>query len=266
MELLSGETLAARLERGPLSIEEALHAGVQIASALESSHRAGVIHRDLKPANVMLTPSGVKLLDFGIARLAPPASATLRETVTATLTSRDALSGTLQYMAPEQLEGRDADARSDIFSFGALLYETITGRRAFAGDSPARVTAAILTGDPPAVLSLLPDAPKELHRRDSAAWSRIRPNDGRMRTICASNSVARRALARACWSGGAAIRLAADLDRGRGSHGRRSWSAHRDTAAASARGSADGPRRDFSAARQPVHAGRHARRTRGPFS
>jgi serine/threonine protein kinase len=164
MELLSGETLAARLARGPLSFEEAVRAGVQIAGALESSHRAGVIHRDLKPANVMLTPSGVKLLDFGIARFAPAAAAAFQQTATAAVASHDTLSGTLQYMAPEQLEGRDADARSDIFSFGALLYEMITGRRAFDGESPARVTAAILGGDPPAVSVLRPDAPQELDR------------------------------------------------------------------------------------------------------
>ena len=154
MELLSGETLAARLERGPLALDQALEFAGQIASALETSHRAGVVHRDLKPANVMLTASGVKLLDFGIARIAPADSVALRQTVTATVTAGDGLSGTLQYMSPEQLEGREADARSDIFSFGALLYEMVTGRRAFTGESPARITAAILTGDPPAVTSL----------------------------------------------------------------------------------------------------------------
>ena len=153
MELLAGETLAARLERGPLALEQTLELGVQIAGALESAHRAGVVHRDLKPANVMLTPSGVKLLDFGIARVASVASVALRETMTATLASHDSLSGTLQYISPEQLEGREADARSDIFSFGAVLYEMATGQRAFDGDTPARVTAAILTGDPPPAFS-----------------------------------------------------------------------------------------------------------------
>ena len=154
MELLTGETLAERLQRGPLSVEQTLDVGVQIASALDTSHRAGLVHRDLKPANVMLTPSGVKLLDFGIARFASLGSPALRDTVTATVATHDAHSGTLQYMSPEQLEGKEADARSDIFSFGALLYEMVTGLRAFAGDTPARVTAAILTDDPPSVSSL----------------------------------------------------------------------------------------------------------------
>jgi Tol biopolymer transport system component len=164
MELLAGETLADRLQRGPLSLEQTLDVAIQIASALDTSHRAGLVHRDLKPANVMLTPSGVKLLDFGIARFAPLGSAALHATATATVTPHDAFSGTLQYMSPEQLEGKEADARSDIFSFGALLYEMITGRRAFGGESPARVTASILTDDPPPMLSLQPSAPREVDR------------------------------------------------------------------------------------------------------
>jgi hypothetical protein len=164
MELLTGQTLAERLQRGPLSLEQTLDVGIQIASALDTSHRAGLVHRDLKPANVMLTPSGVKLLDFGIARFAPGESTTMRDTMTATLTDRGAIAGTLPYMAPEQLEGREADARSDIFSFGALLYEMITGRRAFNGESPARVTASILTDDPPPVLSLQASAPRGLDK------------------------------------------------------------------------------------------------------
>ncbi len=162
MELLEGETLAELLRRGPLSFAQTLEVALQIAAALETSHRAGLVHRDLKPANVMLTPSGVKLLDFGIARAAPLAAMPLRETATQAI--NDVFAGTLEYMSPEQLEGAEPDARSDIFSFGALLYEMITGRRAFVGETPARVTAAILTGDPPPIVSTQAIAPRELDR------------------------------------------------------------------------------------------------------
>ena len=148
MELLAGETLAQRLVRGPLSLEQTLDVAAQIASALETCHRAGLVHRDLKPPNVMLTPSGVKLLDFGIARSVPRDATPFGDTVTGTVAIDAGLVGTPQYMSPEQLEGSDADARSDIFSFGAVLYEMVTGRRAFSGESPARVAAAILTEDP----------------------------------------------------------------------------------------------------------------------
>ena len=164
MELLEGETLAERLRRGPLSLEQALEVGAQIAGALETSHRAGLVHRDLKPANMMLTPSGVKLLDFGIARFAPLATTPLRDTATATQTIHGAFAGTLEYMSPEQLEGKEADARSDLFSFGVVLYEMVTSRRAFAGETPARVAAAILSEDPPSMLSTQPAAPRELDR------------------------------------------------------------------------------------------------------
>ena len=123
--------------------------GGQIAGALETSHRAGLVHRDLKPANVMLTPSGVKLLDFGIARFAPLAAMSFRDTATAaTQTIPGAFAGTLEYMSPEQLEGKEANARSDLFSFGAVLYAMVTGRRAFAGETSAGVTAAILSEEP----------------------------------------------------------------------------------------------------------------------
>ena len=164
MELLEGETLAERLRRGPLSLDQTLDLGRQIAGALETSHRAGLVHRDLKPANVMLTPSGVKLLDFGIARFAPRTPIALRDTVTATQTNHNVIAGTLEYMSPEQLEGKEADARSDLFSFGSVLYEMVTGRRAFEGETPARVTAAILSEEPRSILSSQPTAPRELDR------------------------------------------------------------------------------------------------------
>src|SRR6185436_12657104 len=131
MELLEGETLAHRLERGPLRLEAALRTGSEIASALDRAHRAGVVHRDLKPSNVMLTRGGAKVLDFGIAKLtAGPSTPTAGDafptalpTRTTPLTTSGSILGTLSYMAPEQLEGKEIDHRADIFSFGALLYE-----------------------------------------------------------------------------------------------------------------------------------------------
>ena len=152
MEYLEGETLAARLARGPLALDQALELGREIAVALAAAHDHGVVHRDLKPGNVMLTKSGPKLLDFGLAKLhaashgiVDPAA---RETVAGPLTERGEILGTLQYMAPEQLEGLEADARSDIFAFGCLLYEMISGRRPFAGLSQAGVIAATLKEEP----------------------------------------------------------------------------------------------------------------------
>ena len=155
MEYLEGETLSARLQHGPLPHEQAMRYAIEIADALEKAHRQGLVHRDLKPGNVMLTKSGAKLLDFGLAKAnvgsvaAEGLTATLRPSTP--LTSAGAVIGTFQYMAPEQLEGREADARSDIFSFGALLYEMYTGRKAFDGKTQASIIAAILAGSPPAL-------------------------------------------------------------------------------------------------------------------
>ena len=140
MEYLEGETLAARLARGRLATPEALRIAADIASALDHAHRHGIVHRDLKPGNVMLTKSGVKLLDFGLAKAAVGAVAGLDDgalpTVAAPLTARGTILGTLQYMAPEQIEGRETDARTDIFAFGVVLYEMITGERALPGQQP----------------------------------------------------------------------------------------------------------------------------------
>ena len=154
MECVEGETLAHRLEKGPLPLDEVLRYGTEVADALAAAHGRGIVHRDLKPANVMLTKSGVKLLDFGLAKLRGPAAdpalaLSAMATGAAPVTAEGSLLGTLSYMAPEQVEGRDADARTDLFAFGALLYEMATGRRAFEGGSAASVIAAILEREPP---------------------------------------------------------------------------------------------------------------------
>jgi len=158
MELIEGETLGARLARGAIAAPELLRIGMQVADALDRAHRAGVIHRDLKPGNIMLTRSGAKLMDFGLARAtglapvgAPGASAATlphSPTVGRALTAEGTLLGTFQYMSPEQLEGHEADARSDIWAFGCVLYEMATGRRAFEGRSQASLIAAILEREP----------------------------------------------------------------------------------------------------------------------
>ena len=150
MEYLEGQTLQARLENGPLSLLDALHIGTQIAGALGYAHGAGIVHRDLKPGNIMLTASGAKLLDFGLARVMRDAAGdgSLTLTQTAALSGMAAIMGTLPYMSPEQLEGKPADARSDIFSLGAVLYEAISGQRAFEGRTQASLIAAILSSEP----------------------------------------------------------------------------------------------------------------------
>ena len=167
MELLDGETLADRLSKGPLPIEQVLRYGVEIASALDRAHRDGMIHRDLKPGNVMLTRSGAKLLDFGLARFAAPAATDgthAGATEQRPITTEGTMLGTFQYMAPEQIEGREADARSDIFAFGAVLYEMLTGRRAFDGRSRASVVAAVLGQEPQPISAIQPLVPPALDR------------------------------------------------------------------------------------------------------
>ncbi|MBK5297578.1 MAG: serine/threonine protein kinase [Vicinamibacteria bacterium] len=157
MERLEGETLADRLVRGPLPFAEALVCAGQIADALDRAHGQGIVHRDLKPANIMLTRSGVKLLDFGLAQLlAPDAPVADGLTRAGTLTQEGVIVGTLQYMAPEQLEGKPTDARSDLFAFGAILYEMVTGRRAFDAPSQAGLVGAILHAEVPQVTSAPP--------------------------------------------------------------------------------------------------------------
>src|SRR6266516_492876 len=154
MELLDGETLADRLSRGALPIDESVRIGIDIADALDRAHRAGIVHRDLKPGNVMLTSSGVKLLDFGLAKFAAPASDATAATAQKSITEEGTIVGTLRYMAPEQLEARDTDGRADIFALGAILYEMISGRRAFDGESRASIIARILGTEPPPLTAL----------------------------------------------------------------------------------------------------------------
>ena len=147
MQHLTGETLAARLARGPLTLDEVSTFGAQIADALAAAHRRGIIHRDLKPGNIMVGREGIRLLDFGLAKQQEPfAAAAAAQTMSTPLTGARTIVGTLHYMAPEQLEGRTVDPRTDIFALGAVLYEMITGRRAFEGESSASLITAIMTG------------------------------------------------------------------------------------------------------------------------
>ncbi len=160
MEYLEGETLAARLAKGAMPSEQALKIAIEIADALDKAHRAGIIHRDLKPGNIMLTKSGAKLLDFGLAKavmpLASGGSMTVLATHTTPVTQQGMIVGTFQYMSPEQVEGKELDARSDIFSFGSVLYEMLTGHPAFQGRSQLSVASAILEKDPEPITALQP--------------------------------------------------------------------------------------------------------------
>jgi len=169
MEYLEGETLAQRLQKGALPLEQVLQFAIEIFDALDKAHRKGVTHRDLKPGNVMLIKSGTKLLDFGLAKLkqeASPENVSLSDLPTAAdpLTAQGTILGTLQYMAPEQVEGKEVDARTDIFSFGAVVYEMATGKRAFEGKTQASVIGAIMSTDPPPISSLQPMTPPALGR------------------------------------------------------------------------------------------------------
>ena len=172
MEFLEGETLADRLEKGPLPAEQLLKCGIEICEGLEKAHKTGVIHRDLKPGNIMMTKAGAKLMDFGLAK-SIPASARPGSSLTKTmsgvsrdqpLTAQGTVVGTFQYMSPEQVEGKESDARSDIFALGAVLYEMATGKRAFTGKTQASIVAAILASDPPPITVVQPMSPPTLDR------------------------------------------------------------------------------------------------------
>ena len=168
MEHLEGEALAERLQEGALPLEQALRHGIEIAEALHEAHKTGMIHRDLKPGNIMLTRQGAKLMDFGLAKIVRPSTETgARDASVATtaeqpLTEMGTLIGTVPYMSPEQLEGKEADARADIFALGSVVYEMITGQRAFTGASQASLISAIMTAEPPPLSELQPDAPPVL--------------------------------------------------------------------------------------------------------
>jgi eukaryotic-like serine/threonine-protein kinase len=170
MEYIEGETLAQRLMKGPLPIQQVLQCAIEIADALDKAHRKGITHRDLKPGNIMLTKSGTKLLDFGLAKLAqeaaPVTPMSQLPTLKSALTGEGTILGTLQYMAPEQVEGKqdEIDARTDIFAFGAVVYEMATGKKAFEGKSSASVMAKIMEAEPPSMASLQPMTPQALDR------------------------------------------------------------------------------------------------------
>jgi serine/threonine-protein kinase len=202
MEYLEGETLAARLEKGPLPLAQVLKIGTEVANALDKAHRQGIIHRDLKPGNIMLTKSGAKLLDFGLAKAAMPlvggAALTAEAARNSPITQQGAIIGTFQYMSPEQLEGKEADTRSDIFSFGAVLYEMLTGRRAFPGKSQISVVSAILERDPEPISTLQPMTPPALERAVKRClakdpddrWQSVRDLEWELRGIAEGGSQA----------------------------------------------------------------------------
>ncbi len=178
MEHLEGESLADRLERGSLNLDDALRVGIEVARGLGAAHRAGIVHRDLKPGNIMLTAGGAKLVDFGLAQLKPQAGAVVVSAMTQTrpATAPGTILGTLPYMAPEQIEGHAADARTDVFALGAVIYEMVTGKRAFPANSGPSLIASILEHQPPQITEALPSAPPLLQRVVAKCLAK-RPDD-----------------------------------------------------------------------------------------
>jgi serine/threonine protein kinase len=167
MEYIEGETLSSRLQKGPLPVTDLLRYSIQIADALDKAHKKGIVHRDLKPGNIILTKSGVKVLDFGLAKMAdqkPASDVSQLATAQKELTKEGMILGTIQYMAPEQLEGRECDARTDIFAFGAVMYEMATAKKAFEGNSQASLIAAILKEEPKPITQSQPLSPPILDR------------------------------------------------------------------------------------------------------
>lgn len=190
MEFLEGETLAERLTKGPLPTEQLLRYSIEICEGLERAHKSGVIHRDLKPGNVMLTKNGAKLMDFGLAKAVSANTPTPASSLTMTishpsadqpLTTQGMIVGTFQYMSPEQTEGKEADARSDIFALGAVLYEMATGKRAFTGKTQASIVAAILASDPPPISTVQPMSPPALEQ--VVKTSLAKDQDDRFQTV-----------------------------------------------------------------------------------
>jgi Tol biopolymer transport system component len=220
MELIEGDTLADRLTNGPLPLDQVIRYGAQVAEALDRAHKQGVVHRDLKPGNVMITKTGAKLLDFGLARssVEPPIQGlTEMPTQARPLTEEGTILGTFQYMAPEQLEGLEADARTDIFALGALLYEIATGQRAFKGESRTSLIAAIVSAHPPAISTVAPLTPpalehvirKCLEKDPEDRWQSAHDVASELRWISEAGSQAgvaapltsrRKSLARAGWA------------------------------------------------------------------
>ncbi|MGH9315596.1 MAG: protein kinase domain-containing protein [Thermoanaerobaculia bacterium] len=233
MEYLEGETLTDRLSRGALPTEQVLRYGIEVADALDKAHRQGIVHRDLKPGNIMLTKTGVKLLDFGLAKFSAPVSgasslSVLPTQAGANLTVEGTILGTYQYMAPEQLEGKEADTRTDIFAFGAVLYEMATARKAFEGKSQASLIAAILEHTPPPVSTVQPMTPPAFDRvvRNCLAkdpedrWQSAHDVGSELKWIAEAGSQAgapagvvskRRIRERAAWAGFAIATLLAAL-------------------------------------------------------
>ena len=225
MEHLEGETLADRLQHGPLPLDQALKYASEIGDAIDRAHRTGVIHRDLKPGNIMLTRDGVKVLDFGLAKTAGVArsAAAAEATLTVPLTSEGTVLGTPQYMAPEQIEGLEADARTDVFAFGCVLYEMVTGAPAFNGKSKASVAAAILAAEPTAMTALQPVTPPALEslvkqclaKDPEERWQSLRDVVLQLRSIGNSAGSAPREAAKRAWlpwaMSGAFASLAASL-------------------------------------------------------
>src|SRR5271154_1146021 len=163
MEYIEGETLEARIKKGPLPANEALKIAIEVAAALGAAHRKGIVHSGLKPGNIMLTDTGAKLLDFGLAKYRPPVPVG-EGTATMAITGEGQVVGTLPYMSPEQLEGKDTNARSDIFAFGAVLYEMVTGRRTFQRQSAIDTIAAVGREEPKPLREFVKDVPDGLER------------------------------------------------------------------------------------------------------
>ena len=200
MELLEGQSLSERLASGPMALAETLRFGAEIASALDAAHRKGIVHRDLKPGNVMVTPSGVKLLDFGLAKVLDPVvpveNLTSAPTAAKDITREGTILGTLSYMAPEQLEGKAVDPRTDIFTLGAVLYEMATGKKAFSGASQASLISSIMTSEPPAISTVEPAAPPLLEhlvqrclaKRPEDRWQSVRDVSGELRWLASTRA------------------------------------------------------------------------------
>jgi len=210
MEYLEGQTLADRLERGPLELDNAQKIAIEIADALDKAHQAGITHRDLKPANIMLTKTGAKLLDFGLAKLRGPSAAISMSGMTRLATPDTAdgtILGTVHYMAPEQVEGKEADARSDIWALGVVVYEMTTGRRPFEGDSAASVIGAILKDTPPSITSRQPLAPplvdhivvRCLRKEPDDRWQSARDVKFELESVRDSSILAKAPVSRRRW-------------------------------------------------------------------